>query len=356
MSTWINVRATVARGLTTILSIAAVSTLAACSPRPAQRSDEIAARIGERPVTVAELEERWRASAPAEHHQAMQAIYDGRRAALEGIAVDLLVETAARENGMSAQAFLQAEIERRVTPISGGDVIAFYENNASQMRGRSLDEVRPAISQYLNEQRHTRARDAVIADLRKTGPDVRMLFGPPRFDVGVSATDPASGPASAPVTIVEYSDYQCPYCQRLVPTLKRVLETYGDRVRVVWKDFPLTTIHPSALRAAESAHCAGDQGKFWEYADRLFANQRALQTPDLKKYAADLGLDAAAFADCIDGEKHAARVQNSLAEGTRLGIDSTPRVYINGRMFSGAQPFETLAAAIDDELARSARR
>jgi protein-disulfide isomerase len=134
-----------------------------------------------------------------------------------------------------------------------------------------------------------------------------------------------------------------------------VAQTYGDKVKLVWKDFPLTSIHPEAFKASEAAHCAGDQGKYWEYHDRLFQNQRALQVDQLKKHAADLGLDAKAFDACLDSGKHGDRVRAGLKEGTALGVGSTPSIYINGRLVMGAQPFEALQAIIDDELQRTTR-
>ena len=123
-------------------------------------------------------------------------------------------------------------------------------------------------------------------------------------------------------------------------------------MKLVWKDFPLTSIHPQAVKASEAAHCAGDQGKYWEYHDALFANQRALQVDQLKKYAADLGLDAATFGSCLDSGKHADRVQQGLQEATQLGLSSTPSIFINGRLLAGAHPFETFKAIIDEELQR----
>jgi protein-disulfide isomerase len=132
-----------------------------------------------------------------------------------------------------------------------------------------------------------------------------------------------------------------------------VRDTYGDKVRIVWKDFPLTQIHPQAFKAGEAAHCAGDQGKFWEYHDRLFANQQALQPDELKQHASALGLDAAKFAACLDQSKYGERVRGGVAEGGRLGVNSTPTIYINGRMLSGAQPYEAFVAVIDEELARA---
>jgi protein-disulfide isomerase len=180
-----------------------------------------------------------------------------------------------------------------------------------------------------------------------------MLFDAPRHAIEVTADDPSIGPASAPVTLIEFSDFQCPFCQRVAPTLKQVKQKYGDKVRVVWKDFPLTQIHAQAFKAGEAAHCAAEQGKFWEYHDRLFANQQLLQPNDLKQHAADLGLDAKAFNSCLDTSKFGERVRDGVAEGSRLGVNSTPMIYINGRALSGAQPFDVFAGVIDEELSKS---
>jgi len=174
----------------------------------------------------------------------------------------------------------------------------------------------------------------------------------PRSTVQVSPDDPSQGKADAPVTVVEYSDFQCPFCLRVMPTLKDLRTKYGDRVRLVWKDFPLTQIHPQAFVAAQAGNCAREQGKFWEYHDKLFANQSALTPDSLKKYAADTGLDAAKFNQCLDSSKYEARVEDALAAGNRLGISSTPTVYVNGRMINGAQPIEVFEAVVEEELGR----
>ena len=124
----------------------------------------------------------------------------------------------------------------------------------------------------------------------------------------------------------------------------------------MWKDFPLTSIHPNAFKASEAAHCAGDEGKYWEMHDRMFANQQALAVDALKKNAADLGLDAAKFAACLDSGKYADRVRAGMEEGTALGVGSTPTVFVNGRLLSGAQPYEAFRAIIDEELQRASQR
>jgi protein-disulfide isomerase len=155
------------------------------------------------------------------------------------------------------------------------------------------------------------------------------------------------------VTLVEFSDFQCPFCARVMPTLKKVKETYGDRVRIVWKDFPLTSIHPQAFKAAEAGQCAREQGKFWELHDVLFANQQALQPEELKKHAAAIGLDLGKFNACFDASKYGERVQQQMQAGTQLGVSSTPSTFINGRLVSGAQPYEVFAGIIEEELARA---
>jgi protein-disulfide isomerase len=227
--------------------------------------------------------------------------------------------------------------------------------NRSQMQGRSLEEVGGLIRNFLSNQRQQTARSELIADLRKAGPAVRILFDAPRQQVAIAPDDPSQGPANAPVTLIEFSDFQCPFCQRVMPTLKQIREKYGDKVRVVWKDFPLTQIHPQAFDAAVAGNCAREQGKFWELHDQLFPNQQALQPEFLKRYAASAGMDSAKFDACLDSTKYQQKVQDAINVGTRLGVSSTPTVYINGRLVSGAQPFEVFAAVIDEELARTSR-
>ena len=332
---------------------AVAATLLACSSAPAQQAGaEVAARVGDRAITVKELDDRWRAADPAGQAEAIQKLYEGRRNALDEMIADTLIAEAARAKNLSPDAYVESEVSRRAKPVTDADVVAFYQSNINQMQGRGLDVMGPAINRYLQEQQQVAARQALVAELKKGGPATRVLIDPPRYEVTLAATDPALGSASAPVTIVEFSDFQCPFCQRVAPTLKQVQKTYGDKVRIVWKDFPLTQIHPEAFKAGEAGQCAAEQGKFWEYHDRLFANQQALLPDSLKKYAADAGLDAAAFSACLDTSKYGDRVREGVAQGSRLGVNSTPTIYVNGRMLSGAQPYETIAAVIDEELAR----
>jgi protein-disulfide isomerase len=187
--------------------------------------------------------------------------------------------------------------------------------------------------------------------------------GSPRSDGGAAETDtsgvaehdPAWGPDDAPVLIQEFADFQCPYCGKFaLQTYPKIKEAYGDQVRFVFRDFPLTQIHGSAQKAAEAAQCAADQGLFWEYHDLLFENQAALSESDLRRYAEDVGADTGEFNDCLDSGKNAREVLMDMQDGQKSGVSGTPAFLINGLLLSGAQPFEQFQLAIDQALASGA--
>jgi protein-disulfide isomerase len=252
---------------------------------------------------------------------------------------------------MPAEKYVEQEAGKRLQPVTDADIKQFYEENRERAQGRSVEELRGAIQNFLGAQRQQQARAQLVDDLKAKGSGVKLMLDPPRVAITVAPGDPSKGPANAPITIVEYSDFQCPFCARVNPTLDQVRKVYGDKVRIVFKDYPLPN-HPEAPKAAEAAHCAGEQGKYWELHDRMFANQQALQVPMLKHYATELKLDMNAFNQCLDSGKHAARVAENLKSGEALGVGSTPTLYVNGRPVVGAQPFEYFKLVIDEELAR----
>lgn len=166
--------------------------------------------------------------------------------------------------------------------------------------------------------------------------------------------DPAKGPEDAAVTVIEFSDFQCPFCSRFyAQTLPQLNENYGDRIRFVFRDFPLTSIHPFAQKAAEAAECADDQDAFWGYHDLLFENQSALDIDSLKGYASSLELDTATFDECLDSGKYAAEVEKDVQDGVAAGVRGTPAFFINGRLISGAQPYQVFEAAIEAAFAEA---
>jgi protein-disulfide isomerase len=300
------------------------------------------------------VDEKWQELNPSERARITQLLYQNRRNVLEQIMGDILIENAAKAASKTTADFVKDESQKRVAAVTDADVQQFFEANKERAQGRTIDELREPIRQFLAEQRKQQARAQLAGELSTKAGGTRVLLDPPREQVSVAATDMVRGPAQAPITIVEYSDYQCPFCARVNPTLDRVRQTYGDRVRIVFKDFPLP-IHPEAPKASEAAYCAGDQGKYWEMHDRLFANQQALQLPALKQHATALGLDGNAFNQCLDSGKHGARVAENIKSGEKLGIGSTPTLYVNGRPVVGAQPFEYFKGVIDEELTRIGR-
>jgi protein-disulfide isomerase len=166
--------------------------------------------------------------------------------------------------------------------------------------------------------------------------------------------DPAQGPQDAPVTMIEFSDFQCPYCARFQQdTLPQILSNYGDKIRFVYRDFPLTGLHANAQNAAEASECADDQGKYWEYHDILFQNQAALDVQSLEGYAASLGLDTAAFNDCLTSHKYEQEVNKDLQDGENAGVQGTPSFFINGTLITGAQPYAAFQAAIEAALQKA---
>ncbi|MFH1256350.1 MAG: DsbA family protein [Candidatus Diapherotrites archaeon] len=163
--------------------------------------------------------------------------------------------------------------------------------------------------------------------------------------------DAVRGAADAKVTIVEFSDYQCPYCGKAEPTVEQILKDYDGKVKLVFRDFPLS-FHQYAQKASEASECAGEQGKFWEMHDMLFANQSNLTDAELKKYAADLGLDTAKFNSCLDSGAMASEVQKDFEDGQAAGVSGTPSFFINGQILVGAQPISEFKKIIDAELAK----
>lgn len=170
-----------------------------------------------------------------------------------------------------------------------------------------------------------------------------------KVNVIISPNDPIKGNPQAKVTIIEFSDFQCPYCGRVQETMNKILETYGDQVRIVFKNYPLA-FHENAENAALAALCAKEQGKFWEYHDLLFKNQEALSASNLKKYASDLGLKTQDFNSCLDSKKYKNQISDDMKEAQRIGVEATPSFFVNGSLLKGAQPFENFKLLIDEEL------
>ncbi|HEX6173043.1 MAG TPA: thioredoxin domain-containing protein, partial [Candidatus Binatia bacterium] len=217
-----------------------------------------------------------------------------------------------------------------------------------------FEKVRDQVHNYLREQKITERKNEFFKMLRAKGKVTTYLKAPElvRVDVSVNGS-PFKGSERAQVTIVKFEDFQCPYCKAVQPNYQEVLKRYDGKVRLVHKDLPLEQIHPQARQAAEAARCADDEGKFWEYHDKLYASSPKAAPEDLKLYAKDLGLKQDLFDECLISGKYRATIQKDLNDAASLGLTGTPTFFINGRELSGAQSVEAISQIIDEELSRA---
>jgi protein-disulfide isomerase len=279
-------------------------------------------------------------------------IYMMKRQKVEALISEKLLAREASKKGISVRALLDAEVTSKVTLVSEQEIETFYQTNKARLKGEEAT-VREQIRGQLQNQKLAARREAYLRELRSQAKVVVHLKAPPVFRAQVTAEGaPSKGPATAAVTIVEFTDFHCPFCKRVQPTLAEVLSKYPDKVKIVHKDYPIDQLHPAARKAHEAARCATDQGKFWAYHDKLYETAPKASPEQLKVYAKEVGLDVAAFDQCFASGKYQAAVQKDIEEGARAGVTGTPAFFINGRVISGAQPLDQFVRLIEDELAR----
>lgn len=325
---------------------AAPSTSAAAASSP----NEIVATIGDQNITRDEVDKE----AASKLAQVRQQEYDIRRGTLEQMIQTKLYAQEAASRGISVEELLKTEIEQKTPEPSAAEIAKFYEENKPKMGGRTLEQISGDIKNFLQQQTAVGRRQAFFKEVMAKNKGA-ILLDPPRSAVVIRENELSRGPKDAPVTLIEYSDFQCPFCKRAHAIVEEVVKAYPDKIRLIYRDYPLQ-FHPQAVPAAEAARCAGDQGKYWEYNNHLMANEGTLMDDDLKKRAADLGLDTAKFATCLEGTTHEPAIQTDFAEGSALGVTGTPTFFINGRMMVGAKPIEEFKAMIDEEIERAARK
>lgn len=310
----------------------------------ASESEKAVALIDGKPISGKDLEER----AAPQLRELNAKIFEVKQQTLNDMIDERLLALEAARLKVSTQQLLDREVYSRVVPPTPAEVDSYYLGIKDRI-GLSLEEVRPKILEYLTETRRRTAYDNYLAPLRSRE-KVVVLLEPPR---AVVAVDPARvrGPANAPVTIVEFSDFECPYCGAAEATLQQLASRYPTQIRFAYRDFPLD-FHPRALPSAEASRCALAQGKYWPYHDLLFANQQHLENSDLSKFAVQLDLDTQKFDECVAHSTYAADIQHDLDEGQKLGISGTPAFFVNGVALSGAVPLEEFADLINRELQR----
>jgi protein-disulfide isomerase len=307
----------------------------------AQTGTDVVAQIGVVKLTMSDLEQK-------ESSKLLQARFDFYQAeskALDDLIDRTLIEQKAKSENLTVDQLLDREVKSQVKDPTEDQIKVFYEGLETD---QPYEAVRGKILEKIRTLRANKARAAYIKTLRAES-NVYVTLAPPSTVVDVENAS-VLGPKDAPVMLVEFADYECPYCQKVAPAIKKLQQDFGDKVAVVYKDFPLP-MHAHAEKAAEAARCAGKQGQFWAFHDELFSSKE-LDIDQLKAQAHALKLDSATFDKCLDGGETAAAVQQDREQGVRLGLTGTPSFFVNGHFLSGALDYTALRKIVDQQLAQ----
>lgn len=285
----------------------------------------VLATVAGRTITVAALDERARQAI----YELRLKVYEALKNAVELKINDLLLAAEAKRRNVTQSDIIRSEVTDKALPMTDADVDKFYAENKARIKG-DLESLREDIRRYLEQQEQQRVIGLLAKQLR-AGAQLRILLTEPEPHVQAVSTDddPSRGNPKAPITIVMFTDFQCPVCATMHPLIEEALKTSGDRIRLVVRDFPLE-VHANARKAAEAAGAANAQGKFFEYIALLYKNQKALDVPSLKKYASEVGLDRARFDRELDGGVYAEEVGRDIADATKYSVTYTPTIFING--------------------------
>ncbi len=314
--------------------------------KPSQGPGSVVAELDGAPITFEEMEER----AARRLYPLRQEEYDARRGAIEEIVYERLLQAEAKRRGLSVEALQKAEIVDKIAPVTPAEVDAVYAGaSKSQLGGRTKEQVAPEIEKALRQQREVKRR-AELRDRLLAAARVSVKLAVPRVRLELPASTPALGPADAPITLVEFSDYQCPFCHRAQGSVDEVLKRYSGKVRFVHQDYPLAQ-HPRAFAAAVAARCANEQGRFWDFHRSLMTEPGDFADADLVRRATQFGMDSSKLQACVASGRFDGDVNKAFQAGIAIGVNSTPTFFVNGRRLVGAVPIETLQAIIDEELA-----
>jgi protein-disulfide isomerase len=331
------------------MAMCAATACAQGADSDAAGTPEIVAKFADQEITAAELEQN--EELQRQLISIRQQEYDLKKQYIERMVFDRLVELAAEGEGLTSEEYLrQNVVEKSVEPNEQqiNAIMTQYRARLDPDPEKAREQVVAALKQQVQGQAQAMLKDKLFAEA-----GVQVLLEPLRFDVVVAEHHPSrGGSADALVVLVEYTDFQCPFCSRVQPTLDAIIERYGDNVQHVFKQLPLA-MHAEARLAAEASLCAADQGRFWELHDWLFSNSKNISKETLTKQAAELELDEAVFTECIDDKLHSAEVQQDMIEAQSFGISGTPGFVINGRALRGAQPMDAFVEVINDELRRA---
>ncbi len=323
-------------GLTTVLAFTATGHSAAQS----NGDDSVVANVGGVKITMSDLEQEESAKLLAARYQ----YYQVETKALNDLIDKKLLEQKAAAEHLTVAQLLDREVNSKVKDPTEDQMRVYYEGVETE---QPYEAVREKILEKIRQLRTDKAKAAYIQTLR-TDSTVYIVLAPPSATLEAANPQMTQGPNNAQVSLVEFADYECPYCQKVAPDVKKLAADFSGKVSFAFKDFPLP-MHSRAEKAAEAARCASEQNKFWEFHDELF-HSKELDVDQLKAQARALKLDSEQFDKCLDSGAAAAAVDRDRKEGTRLGINGTPSFFINGHFMSGALDYATLRQAIEQQL------
>lgn len=312
---------------------------------------DVLATIGTEKITIADVRSR-----VGDQLDQIEALYQRNRSnAVEGALNDIIrekvIDAEAQKQGKTVEQLVQAEAGGTFEPTDV-EISQWFSENQARLGGRTMESLKLQIADVLRKKKREAATQALQARLDRERAVV-VKFEPFRlkFDNGDS---PRMGDATSPVTLVEFSDFQCPFCRQFAPNMRELERNYGKKINIVYRQYPIPSLHPFAFKAAEASLCANEQGKFWELHDLMFTEQEHITIRDLKAKAQRLGMDQNKFDSCLDTGKYTEQVQRDMAEGNKAGVTGTPALFVNGvEVPGGAVPYATVAGAIERELARS---
>ncbi len=306
----------------------------------------LAAKAGDIEVSNAEIEKEL----ILEIYEKEKNIFRMKESKLKQLLIEKIVAADPQGKGLSVEEYLQRNVVNKAT-VSQKEIDDFVKEQ--KIPGNHInDQFKQQIKSYLVSQKEKDLIDEWLG--KKVGKPVEVYFqkpARPQFTMPAIGNSPVYGDENAPVTIYEYSDYQCPHCAQAVPTIKEIKKKFKGKVKVVYKNFPLPN-HPDARKASLAAMCVHEQksDKFWDFHEKVFENQRFLSDDKLKLYAKPLGIDEAKFTACLESKKYEAQVNKDIEEGTALGIRSTPTFFVNGKIITGAQPLDVFEEVINESL------
>lgn len=316
------------------------------TPRIANAEAKVLATIDGENITEDQVEQK----AGPRMMRVLSQVYEIKREVIDEIIEQKLLERESKKRGLTIEALLNQEVKNKAKEPSDVELRTMYEMNKSgRFKDKSFEAVSASLREQLKFQKERTAYDTLMSAL-KSNTKVLVMMERPSVEISVD-DDPAQGNPNAPIKIIEFSEYQCPFCKRARPVLEKVMSAYKDKVYYVFRDFPLS-FHKEAKNAALSANCAHDQGKYWDFSKELWNAQQVLSTEKYTEIAKKINLDMDKFNQCVQSRKYDKEIDKDQNDGIEAGVSGTPAFFINGKFLSGAQPFESFREIIEEELAK----